>query len=212
MNHTHHSPFLQKLMVYAVTFDGQPPAVLTAERFLYAAFAAADGAVAAETAEEKAERLALTARLSAFGADGDGGHADICPETCRTDRSSRAAERANGVSAQPVSPCRAGGGEGGRRSDHGGQAGRRHPQTAEPGDRGAFCRACPAGIGTGARCADAGDRPAAVRRVSQRRWDMTAVGHPFSAARRKTACRTGCIFAGLTEPLPPSRRALRLFG
>ena len=77
MNHTHHSPFLQKLMVYAVTFDGQPPAVLTAERFLYAAFAAADGAVAAETAEEKAERLALTARLSAFGADGDGGHADI---------------------------------------------------------------------------------------------------------------------------------------
>lgn len=77
MNHTHHSPFLQKLMVYAVTFDGQPPAVLTAERFLYAAFAAADGAVAAETAEEKAERLALAARLAAFGADGDGGSAGI---------------------------------------------------------------------------------------------------------------------------------------
>ena len=77
MNHTQHSPFLQKLMAYAVAFDGQPPAVLTAERFLYAAFAAADGAVAAETAEEEAERLALAARLAAFGADGDGGSAGI---------------------------------------------------------------------------------------------------------------------------------------
>ena len=77
MDNTNLSPLLRKLVTHAETFDGQPPAALTAERFLYAVLCAADPKFAPGSDEEAAELEKLNILLSEFfRAENGGGSTD----------------------------------------------------------------------------------------------------------------------------------------
>ncbi len=66
MDNTNLSPLLRKLVTYAETFDGQPPAALTAERFMYAALCATEPEITSGSDEETAELEKLNTLLSDF--------------------------------------------------------------------------------------------------------------------------------------------------